>query len=86
MKLKSDKEFEDAVKGSSLKKERKEIIAAQLKATSTNKLDELFRIWGGNEDDGGLAKAELAFAKSLVEGEPAPAETKTVATPGSVTP
>jgi hypothetical protein len=67
MNLKQDADFDAAVKSSSLKKERKDVIVAQLRACRPDKLEELFEVWSGDPDEGGLPKNELTFANSLVD-------------------
>jgi hypothetical protein len=65
MKIKSDADIDAAYKSSTLKKDRKDVIVAQVRATSPNKLEELWSIW--SDKDSGLESKELSFAKSLVD-------------------
>jgi len=76
MRLKSDADIDAASKSSNLKKERRDIIVAQLRSTRPEKLEELWGVW--NDKDGGLSAGELSFAKSLVDLD---AETPAPATP-----
>ena len=65
MRLKSDADIDAAIKSSTLKKGRADVIAAQLRATRVEKLEELWQCW--NDKDNGLSAGELSFAKQLVD-------------------